>query len=212
VRADHVTGVAELREVALPDGSVATLDAGSAIAVDYRDGARGVTLLSGQAFFQVVPDAGRPFRVRADELAVLVTGTAFNVNRTSDAISVSVASGSVEVSTSASGERVRLGPGDRLGFDRQARVSVRGQVPLSHVASWRSRRLVVHDVTVAEVVAELGRHQPGVIVVYDRSLDRQTVSGVFDLSQPHEALNALAESQGARLTQFTPYLQVIAPR
>jgi len=212
VLADHATGVAELREIVLPDGSVATLDAGSAIALDYRDGARAVSLLSGQAFFQVLPDAGRPFRVQTGELAVLVTGTAFNVNSTPDAISVSVASGSVEVTTPASSEQARLGAGDRVSFDRRARVSSRGQVPLSHVASWRSRRLVVHEASVAEVVAELGRHQSGVIVVYDRSLDAQTVSGVFDLSQPHEALNALAESQGARLTQFTPYLQVISLR
>ncbi len=36
--ADYETGVAELRDVSLPDGSVVQLDAGSAIAVDYQDG------------------------------------------------------------------------------------------------------------------------------------------------------------------------------
>ncbi len=207
--ADHVTGVAELRDISLPDGSVASLDAGSSIAVDYREGERSVTLLDGQAFFQVLRDRERPFIVKAGELSVTVTGTAFSVRKTADAISVAVASGSVDVAV-LDGERNGLASGDRLTFDRHDRSVGRGQVPPSYVASWRSRRLVVQEATFGELVEELGRYQPGVIVVRDRSLNRQLVSGVFDLSNPHEALNTLAESQGARLRQITPYVLVIS--
>jgi transmembrane sensor len=108
--------------------------------------------------------------------------------------------------------RTRLELGDRLVLDRGTRSLARQQIPPGNVASWRSRRLVVHGTTFGEIVEQLGRHQPGLVLVTDKALNRQVVSGVFDLSHPQEALNALAESQGAKLQQFTPYLQVISAR
>lgn len=212
ILSDHVTGVAEVREIVLPDGSIAYLDAGSAIAVDYADSRRGIDLVAGQAFFQVVPAANRPFVVKADELSVTVTGTEFDIGKTSDSISVAVASGTVEVSVAGEPASTRLELGDRLLLDRSSRSLDRRQVAAANVASWRSRRLVVHGATFAEVIEQVGRHQAGLILVTDRSLDRKTVSGVFDLSHPHEALIALAESQGAKLQQLTPYVLVISTR
>ncbi len=97
VVADHATGVAELREVILPDGSSASLDASSAIAVDYEGTGRRITLLAGEAFFQVTRDAQRPFSVAAGEVSVVVTGTAFSVRKTASTVDVAVQSGTVEV-------------------------------------------------------------------------------------------------------------------
>lgn len=212
ILADYVTGVAELREVALPDGSVAYLDAGSAIAVSYGQDARGITLLSGQAFFEVVANTGRPFKVDADGVSVVVTGTAFGVNRTSHAVAVTVQSGTVEVALSGSDARNRLGKGESWTYDRRSGTASRGEVQPANVALWRSRRLVVHDATFDDILEEIGRHMPGAIVVRDQSLNRQMVSGVYDLSRPPEALEALVGSQRARSTWFTPYLVVISAR
>ncbi len=210
--ADHVTGVAELRDVTLPDGSVAALDANSAISVEFDEGTRAVTLLSGQAFFQVVPDVGRPFRVTAGEVSVRVTGTSFSVDKLAGAVAVAVQSGTVEVTVPGPDPVSRLGMGDRLVFDRRAREVRREQVAPTMVDSWRAHRLVVHDATAGEMVEVLGRYLPGVIVVRDPSWNRASISGVFDLSHPQEALTALAESQHARLTRITPYLSVISSR
>jgi transmembrane sensor len=210
ILADYVTGTAELREIVLPDGSMAYLDAGSAIAVDYRAGARVITLLSGQAFFEVVRDAARPFKVEADKVSVTVTGTAFGVNRTSQAISVAVQSGTVEVVLSGSGAKASLGMGESWVFNEDSGSVNRGEVAPATVASWRSRRLVVHDATFGDILEEIGRHMPGAIVVRDKSLSRQMVSGVYDLSRPPEALEALVGSQRGKVIQFTPYLVVIS--
>lgn len=210
ILADYVTGVAELREIALPDGSVAYLDAGSAIAVHYGQQAREITLLSGQAFFEVVRNTERPFKVEADNVSVLVTGTAFGVNKTSQSVSVAVRSGAVEVALSGSDGRNRLSMGESWTYNRDTGAVSRGEVQPANVASWRSRRLVVHDAAFNDILEEIGRHMPGAIVVRDKSLNQQMVSGVYDLSRPPEALEALVGSQRARLTQFTPYLVVIS--
>jgi transmembrane sensor len=210
ILADHVTGVAELREVVLPDGSVAHLDAGSAIAVDYRQDSRVVTLLSGQAFFDVVRNVDRPFRVLADEMTVTVTGTGFDVRKTADSFAVTVQSGTVEVSLPGAGEVNRLTVGQGLVYDRETRTASRKEFAPAQVASWRSRRLVVYDATFGDVAEELGRHMSGGMIVRDKSLNRQLVSGVFDLSRPHEALEGLAASQRAKTTQITPYLVIVS--
>jgi transmembrane sensor len=212
VLADYVTGVAELREIALPDGSVASLDAGSAIAVDYRPDVRRITLLSGQAFFEVAHNAERPFTVSADDVAVVFNGSAFVVNWTAHAISLAVQSGTVELAVAGSGDKARLGIGQGWTYDRAAGTASRGDVQPANVALWRSRRLVVHDATFDEIMEEIGRHTSGAIVVRDEPLKQQMVSGVFDLSRPTEALEALAGSQRARLTRITPYLTVISAR
>ncbi len=209
--ADYVTGVAELREVVLPDGSVAHLDAGSAIAVDYRETGRQVSLLAGQAFFDVVRDQARPFKVRADDVAVLVTGTAFGVRKGPETIAVAVQSGTVLV-IADSDAGSRLSVGERLVYNRQTRTISRGDVPPAQVASWRGRQLVVYDAPFGDIVEELGRHLPGVIAVRDGSLKHQTVTGVFDVSHPAEALKTLADSQGASVTHITPYLMIVSRR
>lgn len=209
--ADYITGVAELREVVLPDGSVAHLDAGSAIAVDYRETTRQVSLLAGQAFFEVVRDQGRPFKVLADDVSVLVTGTAFSVRKGPETVAVAVQSGTVQVfADNDAGDRLTMG--ERLVYSRQTRAFRRGDVPPAQVASWRARQLVIYDATFGDVVEELGRHLPGVIMVRDRSLNHQTVTGVFDVSHPVEALNTLADSQGASVTHITPYLAIVSRR
>jgi transmembrane sensor len=212
LQADHITGVAELRDVVLPDGSLASLDADSAIAVEYSGAERKVILLAGQAFFQVHPNPDLPFRVTAADVSVRVTGTAFGVDKLASSITVAVQSGTVEVTSGATAEVSRLGAGDRLVYDRQSRSVKHDQVVASTVATWRARQLVVHDATVGEMVEILGRHLPGVIVVRDPSLNDRSISGVIDLARPREALNALAESQHGQLSQITPYLSVISKR
>ena len=50
------------------------------------------------------------------------------------------------------------------------------------------------------------------LVVADRSLSRQTITGVFDLAQPVDALRTLAESQKAMVTEVRPYLLIVSRR
>jgi transmembrane sensor len=211
VLADHTTGVAELREVVLEDGSVVHLDAGSAISVKYGAAGRDVALLGGQAFFEVSSLQGQPFRVRSGDVTVTVTGTAFSVRSSERAVFVDVQSGTVEVSSGKAAPAV-LARGQRAVVDRASGRIVQGEVAPTEVASWRSRRLVVHDTTLDDVIEELGRHHAGLILLPNRKLGRQLVSGVFDLTRPVEALTALAESQNGKLTEITPYLLVISAR
>src|SRR3546814_6704280 len=58
--------VASAKVVTLKDGSVATLGRDAQIQVSLSEGIRKITLLSGEATFEVAKDGSRPF-VRSDE-------------------------------------------------------------------------------------------------------------------------------------------------
>ena len=211
LEADHLTGTAELRDVVLEDGSTVRLDAVSAVAVHYEATRREVRLLSGQAFFEVVPKADRPFVVTAGDVTATATGTAFAVRAWDAAVTVAVQSGVVEVTVARDkGPAEVLTRGQMLSVARGDRRAVRGDVSPDDVAAWRERRLVVDGATLADVVEELGRHNPGAIVLRDSALAERRVTGVFDLRQPIEALEAVARTQRGSITRITPYLVIVS--
>lgn len=208
--ADHSTGVAELREVVLEDGSRVSLDAASAIAVIYKANQRTVTLLSGQAFFEVVPSRERPFVVSASDVKVTVTGTSFSVGTFSTGIAVEVETGTVNViregkllADLAVGQRVRIAPNG---------TATRGAISPAEVATWRDHRLVVYQATIRDVVEQIGRYVPGAIVFRDREIADRLVTGIIDLSRPDEALRAVVEMQKGKVANISPYLVVISSR
>jgi transmembrane sensor len=93
----YATGVAEVREIHLADGSEVTLGARSSLEVAFRLHERRVALTSGLAFFSVSKNPSRPFIVRVGDKEVRVVGTKFEVRRGPDEIRVSVVEGTVEV-------------------------------------------------------------------------------------------------------------------
>jgi transmembrane sensor len=210
LEADHQTATAEVRRVVLDDGSVVFLDAASAIAVRYSSARRRVDLLAGRAYFEVTPSAERPFDVLVDDLTVTVTGTAFDVRSSPDTTAVAVASGTVEVvPNDRSRTATILRRGDRLEVERRSgRVSTASIDPAG-VAAWRDRRLVVDSARLGEVVEELARFYPGVVMMRDRALVDRPVSGVFDLGQPFEALQAAVRTHGGSVVRITPYLVMV---
>src|SRR5215470_8737443 len=83
--------------VRLPDGFVVRLNTDTAIGVHYSATQRDVTVLRGQANFEVLHDPRRAFTVTAGRAEVTDIGTKFDVNLENDATVVTVVEGVVEV-------------------------------------------------------------------------------------------------------------------
>jgi transmembrane sensor len=206
VTADYATGTAQLREVALPDGSVAQLAPDSAIDVGYTDGRRHVRLLAGAAFFEVEHEAARPFTVAAGDVETTVLGTAFDVRLTDDGATVAVRRGAVRVEGAAAPER--LGPGDWIRAS--ATGAERGKGPPELAGAWVRGELVARDEPVADVVNELRGYFHGAILVTDDALAAQRVTGLYDLADPAQTLRAIAVTHGGTVTQVSPWLLVLS--
>ncbi|MBS0364829.1 MAG: FecR domain-containing protein [Proteobacteria bacterium] len=95
--AQYTTGIAEVRNIRLSDGSDVTMGAHSALAVAFRPHERRVTLSRGVAFFSVAKNPSRPFIVSVGDKEVRVVGTKFEIRRYPESVRVAVVEGTVEV-------------------------------------------------------------------------------------------------------------------
>lgn len=203
---DQVTAAGESRQVRLEDGTLVHLAADSALSVSYSTELRQVTLLSGEAFFEVTPNTARPFRVNAGAVEITVLGTAFDV-RLGDGVTVAVTHGLVRVDGADGSDRLDAGAWLRLEEGGRER----GRLPLSEVAPWREGQLVARDRPMAEIIDDLRRYLPGLIVVTDPAWSRGRVTGVYNTADPLAALKAVAGAHGGGVTRITPWLVLVSP-
>ncbi|MEQ9557168.1 MAG: FecR domain-containing protein [Rhodospirillales bacterium] len=210
-QADFTTATAEAREITLEDGSRIDLGPESAVAVRYAEDRRDVTLLAGEAFFRVTPDADRPFTVENGGVAARVLGTAFNVRALPDAVDVQVAEGRVRVTYADKDPSFRadLSPGQGVHVARRTGLASQTKRQPADIALWRDGKLFVADATVAEVAAVIDRYQPGWIAIPDGALAAARVNGLYDLTDPDRALTALVRPAGGRMTRVSPWLRVL---
>jgi transmembrane sensor len=206
---DHTTGTGELRSVNLPDGSVAHLDAGSAIALDFTDRLRSVDLLRGRALFDVVKDASRPFTVAASRGNVTALGTRFVVHRWADDVTVSVEESSVSVEVPNQLGRV-VQAGQCLSYDSEQLGEVR-QADIESETAWLRGKLMFEDRPLRQVLADVNRYRSGTIRVTSSRLLDMRVSGIFDIRKPDGVLDAVTSTLPVRSLQLSPYLVILYP-
>jgi transmembrane sensor len=211
VRADYVTGAGEQRTLALADGSTIRLAPGSAVRVAYAGVERRVELLAGEAFFEVVHDPQRPFRVDSDAVRVTVLGTGFDVRLDPSGGEVAVRHGRVRVDAAAGMPALRsvLEAGQWARLDRSG-GSEQGRTVPSLVGSWSARRLSAVDRPLAAVLADLGRYYRGQIVLVDPALGRRRVTGIFDVDDPAHAAQLMVRPHGGVVRRLTPWLLVVS--
>lgn len=209
LQSDYVTGVGEVREVRLEDGSLVSLAPESALAVDYSAGRRDLRLVKGRAWFDVRHDPSRPFSVASRQVSARVLGTAFEVD--ADTPGVQVQRGLVAVSSprASSMERVPAGRGVALDSDGRFR---RAAVDPNAVAAWRDGQLLVENGAIGDVVQALGPWTRDLVLVRGRGLSERRVTGVYNLRDPDAVIRALAQAYDLEVTQVTPWVLVLSER
>ncbi|ENY78428.1 anti-FecI sigma factor, FecR [Pseudomonas putida TRO1] len=184
----------QIRQVTLADQSQVTLDAGSAIAVDFAQGERRVRLLHGAAFFEVT-HTGESFLVEAAGGEVRVLGTQFEVREQSEGAQVTVRSGRVGVSPAQGIVARELTANQQLTY-RAGRVGDTLAVDSDNRLAWRQGWLNYYQVPLAQVIEDLGRYYPGRILLLDGDLGQRKVSGSFPVAEPLLALDSLGKVMG----------------
>jgi transmembrane sensor len=209
LQADHVTRTAQVRSIQLEDGSSVRLGPDTALRVDLAGTERRVTILSGEALFDVAPDAGRPFRVTTRDSVTTVLGTRFDVALLSEGTTVGVSHGRVQVAAVHGGSAFELGAGDWLNVATDGAVERASNLP-DHLLGGPEARLAVRNRPVSEVVDRLRPWFAGRIVIADGSVGRAAVTGVFDTADPEAALRAIVGPQGGRVLRVSPWLLIVS--
>jgi len=212
--ADHRTAPGEIRAVGLADGSTVLLGPASAIAVRYSDSGRAVELLEGVAYFTAIPReqaGGRPFTVMAAGGTAQALGTRFQVERTGDAVIVTVTEHKVEVALE--GAAVKLSPGQAVryapGNPGKGTLGKVRTVSLEQSLAWQRGRLIFDRVPLDEAMAALNRYRHGRILIADPELATRSVSGVFDPNHPDEVLRRIAGELGVEHVEIPPLLTLL---
>lgn len=173
---DYTTKRGETRDVALADGSRLTLGSGTTLRVRLTDQERDVTLVDGEASFDVAHREDRPFVVAVGVREVRVLGTEFNILNHDGRLAVSVRRGLVAVSGGQEGP-VRLARGQQLVQAPGTAARMREVAPDTAFA-WKSGKLIYDRTPLTEVAADLNRYVATPIRV-DPSAASVTVSGVL---------------------------------
>ncbi|WP_109317163.1 FecR family protein [Pseudovibrio ascidiaceicola] len=206
--ADHKTEVAQTKEVELEDGSTIYLSAYSAIDLDFTDEERKVSLLRGEALFNVVRDKERPFVVTSGDTTTKVLGTRFNVNKGLSTVSVGVEHGHVQVAGNPDvNEVIELRDADWARVHEDGHPDIRSR-NAEYIAAWQRGKLYIDDQSFEEVLFLLRRFMKTPVLVLDPRLNSKRVTGVFDLSKPRQSLNAIVAAHAAKLRDFDFFITI----
>ena len=163
---DYATAVGEQRTLRLEDGSRVILDTDTRLQVRLSADARSVTLVRGQAFFDVEGDPERPFTVSAGGTRVTAIGTRFDVRRLGDGARVVLVEGRVAVrdADTPKGDWA-LRPGQQVVTT--ARRPAVTPVDAVRATSWTTGRLIFDGVPIRDAVAEVNRYSERKLALRD---------------------------------------------
>ncbi len=203
----YETAIGAQKNAVLPDGSTVVLNTNTRIDVKIFRKRREVRLVRGEAYFEVVHDEKRPFTVVAGRGQVRDIGTAFEVQLLNSSVSVSVATGSVEISAllpegDTSGtvpQRLAIvNAGQNALFDRKIeRLERLSDADMNRRLAWRQGVLIYAGEPLATVVTDISRYSTLTIELDPKLRDRR-VGGSFKISQIRDVFSALESNFGIR--------------
>lgn len=213
----YATRKGEILRVPLQDGSAITLDSDSQVRVRYTDARRSITLLQGEALFDVAKNPGRPFVVRAQETDVTAVGTSFAVSlneRRSGGVEVLVREGVVDVAdTQGAVAPARLLANYRALANRSHGIRIEA-VPnedLEQQLAWREGMLSFNGDTLSVAAAQFLRYSDTRIVIDDPVVGSRRIVGLYSASDPLGFARSVALSLGLVVEQQGKVVRLRTP-
>jgi len=188
--ADQRTATGERRTLILEDGSRLSLDARTAVDIQFDQHQRRVLLREGAVQVDVAHDPRRPFIVDSQDGTLRALGTRFMVRKDDAGSLASVQQHSVLL-TNRSGRQQHIEEGQAYAFTER---SIDLQTP-----SWRSRadwvegRIDMRDEPLGQLIEALRPYRAGFLRISPQAA-RIRVYGVFPLDDSERTLRSLAET------------------
>lgn len=185
------TALGQRQHIVLADGTAVDMNTATVLRVAMSGYTRKVTLEQGEALFNVVHSALRPFEVHAGSGILRDIGTSFNVARENEKITVAVLEGEVQVRLdNPNSAAVTLHGGEQVAYSAHDRSAI-SAVNTRAATAWREGRMIFHDTPLAEVINQINRYHPRQIILTDAGLNGLKVSGEFNTADREGLLRAL---------------------
>ena len=209
--ADERTRVGEIREIALTDGSILTLDSSSAVDIAFNASERRVILRSGRLMAEVAlaQVAGeRPFIVENRDGLTRALGTIFSVEQTEHDSVVNVIESQVAVASHDNpNHSVTLQTGESVHFNHK-HIS-QPEVIQPFATSWLQSRLVYQDEPLSQVIDDLSRYHKGFLRV-SKDTAQLRFTGVLPVDDQEAALRILENALPVHIGRHTNWLTWIS--
>ena len=219
--ATYATAVGQQQTIALADGSSIILNTNSDVEVDLSENKRQITLVSGEAHFDVAHDPDRPFVVYARDGIVKAVGTAFTVQLHAEAVEVTVSEGVVAILT----------PPEETGLDDVVDVAIEDLTPIAALTVgesavieeemiesvirmseddldrkllWRGGFLAFTGEPLSTVVADVSRYTDILIEIDDATLENMPIGEYFKVGEVEDMLESLEASFGVTVKRISP--------
>ncbi|MCH4248938.1 MAG: FecR domain-containing protein [Acinetobacter populi] len=191
--ADYRTGIAESRNLTLPDGSKITLSAKSAIKLDYSTHERRIHLIQGDIYIDVAKDKTRPLVVQTAQADFQALGTQFIVNRYPTRSTLSMLHSEVKVSLNndlsqqAKPSQTQQSQVIRMGEQIQVNQHGLGKVehinPASVKIAWQQHQILANDLPLSDLLSRLNAYYDSYIIFDQEGLSDIKVTGVINTQQ-----------------------------
>lgn len=198
-----------VNEYTLPDGSVVALNSNSKLQFPkkFKNDVREVTI-SGEAFFDVLPDPEKPFIINAGNAKVKVLGTSFSVSAypENETVEVVVETGKVQV---LCGEKINpvgmsevlLEPGEKgIFMNTLGKLQKTVNTDANYLA-WKTHNLVFENTPLHDVVRYLNKTYYTEIQLDGENLKNLALTAQFEQKPVDFILNVIQLTFGLNLQQ-----------
>ncbi|MEJ7926391.1 FecR domain-containing protein [Sphingobium sp. AN641] len=186
------TAIGQRTMLTLGDGSRVMLNSSSRVQVAYTRRERRLTLIDGQAWFEVARHQPRPFVVYAGGLRVEAHGTAFDVRIMKGLTEVMLAEGKVTVASQrGAGGDARIGMNPRQLVIASATGMTVRQVDPDAWRNWREGVVRLDNIPLSQAVAEMNRYSKTRLQVANEATGKIAISGAFHAGATTAFLEAL---------------------
>ena len=191
------------RAATLPDGSRVILSAHTSVNVDFNGSKRNLELSTGEGYFKVKHDRRHPFIVHAGDISVTAVGTAFDVRRDPDGVTVTVEEGTVEIAGNVFAKKGlpttwRAEAGYRLTYSSQGRTAMISSVDTSSALEWRSGELAYIWEPLGAVVEDLNRYSPHKVIIKDPAIGELRYTGTVFTASVADWVKAVEQAYPVR--------------
>ncbi|PRB50264.1 iron dicitrate transport regulator FecR [Pseudomonas sp. MYb2] len=195
--ADYITEVGQQRRFEPVQG--VSLELNTQTRINQRavsEGVQGFELVSGEVEVQT---ARLPLAMQAGGGWLRASQARFNLRNTDQKVCVTCLDGAVEVDVE--GRSLRLESGQQVTYDARQVGSVQS-VDTAAVMNWRQQVLVFNGATLSQMIDEINRYRPGMLLLLNRELGQRRVQARFSLDQLAGVALLIRDAYGVKCTEL----------
>jgi len=200
----------------LSDGTIVNLNSGSKIRYPIRflKGKKREVFIEGEAYFNVAKDINHPFIVNADDVAITVLGTKFNVSsyKEDSEITAVLIEGSVNIAnTTIPDYSLVLEPGMMGSWHKSIHSLNADKVNTDLYVSWINGELIFRDSTFNAIVETLERKYNVTIENKNEALAKTVLTATFNINieSIRDVLNAINKIQPLNFTINDKHITIL---